>query len=180
MATRPNRARTLGLLRGRDPNDEIASLRSQLEEERTTMQRLLQEQEVENEKKAEAMGVLSDKFRRLQRTMTRMEKERKIAASSKERAEKENVHLRKLLQIRDNELQALNFHIAVSESSAASGQDPTLDLESVVRGMVAPPVVDVPSVNVMIPDNQISKMMTNLELQLSIRDEHVEDRKSVV
>lgn len=175
MASRPNRARPLGLLRGRDPNDEITSLRSQLEEERTTMQRLLQEQEVENQKKEEAMGILSNKFRRLQQTLARTEKARKMETSSKERAEKENVHLRKLLLIRDNELQALNFHIAVSESSTTSELNPTIDLETVVKAMALSPSDDVPSVNVMIPENQMSKMMTNLELQLSIRDEHVEN-----
>ncbi|KAI2501627.1 hypothetical protein MHU86_12825 [Fragilaria crotonensis] len=175
MSTRPNRACPRGLLRGREPNEEILSLRSQLEEERTTMQRLLQEQEVENAKKEEAMGILSNKFRRLQRTLTRMDKERKIATSGKERAEKENVHLRKLLLIRDKELQALNFHIAVSETSSTSNIDPSIDLEKTLQGMTVSPTVHVPSVNVVIPEAQVTKMMTNLELQLSIRDEHVEN-----
>lgn len=175
MSTRPNRACPRGLLRGREPNEEILSLRSQLEEERTTMQRLLQEQEVENAKKEEAMGILSNKFRRLQRTLTRIDKERKIATSGKERAEKENVHLRKLLLIRDKELQALNFHIAVSESSSTSNIDPSIDLENTLKGMTVSPTDHVPSVNVVIPEAQVTKMMTNLELQLSIRDEHVEN-----
>ena len=175
MSSRAIRACPRGLLRGREPNDEIVSLRSQLEEERTTMQRLLQEQQVENAKKEEAMGILSSKFRRLQRTLTRMDKERKIATSNKERAEKENVHLRKLLLIRDKELQALNFHIAVSESSATSTIDPAIDLETTLKDMAVSSPVHAPSVNVVIPEAQVTKMMTNLELQLSIRDEHVEN-----
>jgi hypothetical protein len=163
------------LLRGRKSNDELSALRAQRDEERDAMQKLLEEQEIENEKKEEAIQKLGQKFRQVQRGLNRLEKERKIATSSKERAEKENVHLRKLLQIRDKELQALNIQIAVADSRTTSSLNAVEDLEIVLKDMTIPSSIDVPSVNVTIPENQITKMMTNLELQLSLRDEHVDN-----
>lgn len=176
MSTLTSRAGPLGLLRGRKANDELSALRAQRDEERDAMQKLLLEQETENEKKEEAIRQLGEKFRRVQRGLNRLEKERKIATSSKERAEKENVHLRKLLQIRDKELQALNIQIAVAENSTTSNINAIDDkLDIILKDMTIPSSIDVPSVNVTIPENQVTKMMTNLELQLSLRDEHVDN-----
>jgi hypothetical protein len=176
MSTLTSRGGPLGLLRGRKANDELIALRAQRDEERDAMQKLLKEQEIENEKKEEAIRQLGEKFRRVQRGLNRLEKERKIATSSKERAEKENVHLRKLLQIRDKELQALNIQIAVAESSTTSNINAIEDkLDTILKDMTIPSSIDVPSVNVTIPENQVTKMMTNLELQLSLRDEHVDN-----
>jgi hypothetical protein len=90
-----NKVGRLGIFKGGTSNDEV---KAKLENERSNLQNLLKDQEVENAKKEEAMKDLSSKFRRLQRNMNKAEKERKIAINNKERAEKENVHLRKLLQ----------------------------------------------------------------------------------
>mmetsp|Transcript_3386 Transcript_3386/g.5569 ORF Transcript_3386/g.5569 Transcript_3386/m.5569 type:complete len:719 (+) Transcript_3386:24-2180(+) len=171
----------LGLLRGKEkepdvPNEEMEALRSQLDEEHTKTEKLLKEQELENARKEAAIRKLGDKFRRVQRGLNRMEKERKVTNSNKEKAEKENIHLRKLLHIRDKELQTFNLQTAMGEEATSQSEyDPAADLERALKGLTIPDSIDVPaSVNVSVPENQVTKMMTNLELQLSLRDEHVD------
>ena len=172
MSKTPKKKSPLARLRGREPNEEIASLRAQLEDQQTNMQKILEEQEVENTRKEEVIRKVGEKFKRVQRGLNRMEKERNLANSNKEKAEKENHHLRNLLQIRDKELQTLNFQAAVGEGNKTSSYDPAADLEKVTN---IPVSIDVPSsARVSIPDNQVNKLMTNLEVQLSLRDEHVE------
>jgi hypothetical protein len=156
----------------------VDALRSQLEDERSAMEQLLKEQELENEQKEAAIRKLGEKFRRVQRGLSRMEKDRKQINSNKEKAEKENIHLRKLLHIRDKELRTFNLHDAMgSEATAPADYDPAVDLEKALKGMTVPDSIDVPqfgTVDVNVSDNQMTQMMTNLELQLSLRDEHVD------
>jgi hypothetical protein len=108
-----------------DAQELVDALRSQLENERSAMEQLLKEQELENEQKEAAIRKLGEKFRRVQRGLSRMEKDRKQTNTTREKAEKENMHLRKLLHIRDKELRTFNLHDAMaSEATAPADYDP--------------------------------------------------------
>jgi len=131
----------------RYPNEEVAELRALLEEERQERENMLREHAKDNERKENVIRKLGDKFGRAQQQLDQEKKEKEIA-------EKENAHLRKLLDSRVKQL-----------------QNPDLQSRSTVEELQLSSSRDMASAGgVSILDE---KAMTNPKLKLSLRDEKV-------
>lgn len=144
----------------------MGALQALLAEERANVARLIGERAVTKEQHEASVVQLEGTFKRIQKGLSRMDKERKKFKSSSEKSAKENQHLRKIIQIRDCELQKLNLE------NVKEGEEQRSTSESSSSSSVQ---LDGESVNMNLNESQVNKMMTNLELQLSLRDEHVDN-----
>lgn len=159
-------ARKSGSFFKRKEPEDVGALQTLLAEERANVARLIEERAVTNEQHEASVDQLEGTFKRIQKSLSRMDKERKRFKSSSERSAKENQHLRKIIRIRDRELQKLNLE------NAKEGESQRNSSESSSSSSVQ---LDGESVNMNLNESQVTKMMTNLELQLSLRDEHVDN-----